>query len=823
VATWAALVGSARAVTAQPVLGAGDDATIPAPGQLRVRTSLLFGEAKERAGGVTGGGGGRVPIGSELSLDALGPRQVPGLARVRDTLRAVTGRPGLALSLGTVRVSARTNTTVVPVVVEYGVLRRVALSVVIPYVATRTLVNLEANAGDGAGNFGVNPTRGTGALATAAQNQTRDALRNLTEASAAASDRCPTATAAPGCANAAAVIAAADRLRVGLVTVYGDGTASSGAAAVPLAGSDAQAAVAQRIAELGAQFAAVGVTGFSTQAVPAASRALFAGQGVGALLNDPANGVAFSSSFSPFGSTVRSSIGEVELAASFKLFDGFGDAGRDGGLRARVAPRGGVRARSTVTGGYRFATGPISRPDLLFDLPPGERAAAVLVRSATDVAVGRRLSASVVGRFAAPVADRRLARVPLAPGEPFAPYYTYREVNRRLGREVQVEVTPRYALGEAFAVVAQALVRDRAAAAYTGTFTALAEETLGEPATLDAAALNLGTGGREARVGFGAAYSTLAAYARGRSALPWRSASCTRPRPPRPAAPCRTRPPSSSRCACTPGCSAGRRFGRAPRGLTRRRPARGLGALGRAGPRGRAPAPAGRALEQLTGVRPAHLALGVAPEHAGDLAHAGVAGEDADVGRRDAVARALAHEDVVVRARGELRQVRDGEHLVVRGHAAHRLADHQPHAAPDPGVDLVEHERGHAVEPREDGLEREHHARQLAARGRARERPGVVAEVEGDAELDILRAGRARLARAAAPRGIGRPPCPGRGTRPRPPPPAARPRRRAVASARPPPPRPGPAARPRAPRARGGRCRPSRPGRVPRAPGGPAR
>ncbi len=144
-------------------------------------------------------------------------------------------------------------------------------------------------------------------------------------------------------------------------------------------------------------------------------------------------------------------------------------------------------------------------------------------------------------------------------------------------------------------------------------------------------------------------------------------------------------------------------------------------------------------------MRAADVALRVAAEHAGDLAHAVVAGEDAHVGRGHAVARALADEDVVVRPRRELRQVRDREHLVVGGDAPHRLADHEPDAAADPGVDLVEHEGGHPVEPGEDRLEREHHARQLAPRRGAGQRPRVVPEVERDAELDVLRARGPRL------------------------------------------------------------------------------
>ena len=109
-----------------------------------------------------------------------------------------------------------------------------------------------------------------------------------------------------------------------------------------------------------------------------------------------------------------------------------------------------------------------------------------------------------------------------------------------------------------------------------------------------------------------------------------------------------------------------------------------------------------------------------------------------DVGRRHAARGVLAHADVVMRARRDLRQVRDREHLMVLGHAAHRVAHLQSDLAADAGVDLVEHERRHVVEPREDGLERQHHAGQLAARRHPRQRTRLVAHVERDAELHVL-------------------------------------------------------------------------------------
>jgi hypothetical protein len=65
--------------------------------------------------------------------------------------------------------------------------------------------------------------------------------------------------------------------------------------------------------------------------------------------------------------------------------------------------------------------------------------------------------------------------------------------------------------------------------------------------------------------------------------------------------------------------------------------------------------------------------------------------------------------------RGDLRQMRDREHLVRTGDVAHRISHHESRATANAGIDLVEDERRHAIESREDGLERQHHARELTA------------------------------------------------------------------------------------------------------------
>ena len=109
------------------------------------------------------------------------------------------------------------------------------------------------------------------------------------------------------------------------------------------------------------------------------------------------------------------------------------------------------------------------------------------------------------------------------------------------------------------------------------------------------------------------------------------------------------------------------------------------------------------------------LALRVTAQHPRDLDDSGVAVEHAGVGGRDTFARAFRHDDVVVRAGGDLWKVRNGEDLMVRGDTAHGLAHLQADATTNASVDLIEDERRNVIETRQNGLEREHDTRELTA------------------------------------------------------------------------------------------------------------
>lgn len=498
-----------RAARAQVVLGAGDDATIPAPGEVRVRVTPAFNSSTSRLGGPTGRGGPRVPLGSEYSTDAFGTTQLPRLGPVLDTLRAITGVPALGLSLGTVNVRARVSTADVPTLVEYGVFRRFAVALTFPGVITHTSVGVAMNEGEGSGNFGLNPVRvSTTAQAAATRNAT--AIR--------AFDGAITQLRAQG-AGSAALANEVQRVRDGIAAVYGNGASGAnalpGAPVVPLVGSDAQTALVTRINQLVARGAPLPTDG---SALPAASQARIGTLAFLNLLTSSDLGIG-GGRLSPLGSYRRSGPGDVDAVANLQLLDTFGGEGTRGRLRARVAPHQGVRVRATVGAGWRVGLGAGRIPFILFDVPPSEHMSGLLARAATDVAVGRRFSTSAVVRLASPVSDRVTIRI-TDPGQPYAAAYRVRDVGRRLGRELELEVTPRYALNDAFALFAQGFVRDRADTRYTGTFTATADETGLRPDTFDASGLGVGTGGRETRAAFGAAYSTIAGVARGRGRIP---------------------------------------------------------------------------------------------------------------------------------------------------------------------------------------------------------------------------------------------------------------------------------------------------------------
>jgi hypothetical protein len=186
------------------------------------------------------------------------------------------------------------------------------------------------------------------------------------------------------------------------------------------------------------------------------------------------------------------------------------------GQQGRLAFHEGVHIRSAIVGGALLGTGTMLRPEDRFGIPTSDREKTVEVRSATDITVGSHFFGSIVGRYQKPMSDDVL--VGLHPTEnPFADDAVAVFAHRQLGTRYELELTPRYQIGQYFAIGAQYRYHHGAQDSYTGTTTTTVDE---EPVTVDASTLDAGTELTEHRIGFGVVYSAVDAYTRNQSRLP---------------------------------------------------------------------------------------------------------------------------------------------------------------------------------------------------------------------------------------------------------------------------------------------------------------
>jgi hypothetical protein len=186
------------------------------------------------------------------------------------------------------------------------------------------------------------------------------------------------------------------------------------------------------------------------------------------------------------------------------------------GQQARLEPRDGVHVRSALEGGARLGTGITVNPTDPFAIGTSDRARTLLASSATDVTVGKHFFGSLVARYEKPMSDNVI--VAMHPGDnPFSNDAVPFAAERKLGVKYEIEITPRYQFGRYFAVGLQYRYHHGAADQYTGSTTV---DVDGDPETLNASSLGVGTELTEHRVGFGAVYSAVEAYTRNRSRLP---------------------------------------------------------------------------------------------------------------------------------------------------------------------------------------------------------------------------------------------------------------------------------------------------------------
>src|SRR5262245_8501793 len=146
----------------------------------------------------------------------------------------------------------------------------------------------------------------------------------------------------------------------------------------------------------------------------------------------------------------------------------------------------------------------------------------------------------------------------------------------------------------------------------------------------------------------------------------------------------------------------------------------------------------GRPTQKLAGVPSRGLGDPIARHHTGDLLHARRARHDLGADARPAAAHALGDAYVMSGTGRDRRQVRDAEDLTALCGGGELLGDHRGDVPADARVDLVEDHGRDALGAGQNGLEGEHRARELAARGDARPWTHVFAGVRRQTELDAV-------------------------------------------------------------------------------------
>ena len=514
-----ALALNPRSARAQTPLGALDDATVLRAGMLRIDATFLVSRANERFGLNTPGlrAGSPEPLAIDFGVGDVGVAQFPGLTASEQGIRSASGLSSFVLSLGRPAITSEISSASVPIRLDVGVTSRLMIGVMVPYVRTRNDVRADFNPSRTEGNAGINP-----ALVPGVARTTNTAFRNqVTSAAAAlraALDACAVNPGSGNCPNLEANRATAEALivesrgfRDQVETIYGSDTADAPALFIPRANSAAQSAIDLRATTFNALYRSLlGLSSGSADPIAArpfpAQTPLAAGQAQ-TLFTDPDSRLGVVTR--PPQTTERSHLGDIEVGARLLLFDSFAN-----GASRRLA------FRTAVGAVFRFATGQEDDPDDLFDVPTGDGQNDVELSTAIDVGIARRVTTTVRGRYTLQLPDQTMARITDVPSDVFAPAYRRQSVERDLGDIVEIDIVPRFAPSEYFALVGQYLFRRKGEDVYTGRFTIPGETTGIGDVELDAATLAQETRATEQRIGWGFTFSLNPAARTGRVRRP---------------------------------------------------------------------------------------------------------------------------------------------------------------------------------------------------------------------------------------------------------------------------------------------------------------
>jgi hypothetical protein len=342
------------------------------------------------------GNGGSRNLGASFNVDSLTGAQIPGIP-ANSLIQSATGAPNLQVTAGSIRSAANARIVVAPVIVEYGLTRRLTLGLVVPLVETRTTFIAGLNAKPGTANVGLND-----AILTGDWSHNKSVVDALTSAASTLQSRLASCQAAPsgtGCqallaqqADAQTLIATTNSFASSLGLIYGTGTANPGTTFIPIAGSNLQLAIDARLGGIVKEYQQSFGTTVSTGALNGASIPA----------NDALNAVLLAAGYDTLQSPDRTSIGDISIGATYQVSNTFPDSVPNDGFHHRIA----------VSVAGRIGTGEPANRNRLFDNPTGYGQPGLILGAAGDLAWGRRWEVSALGSYTAQFGSVAVSRLP---------------------------------------------------------------------------------------------------------------------------------------------------------------------------------------------------------------------------------------------------------------------------------------------------------------------------------------------------------------------------------------------------------------------------
>ena len=316
--------------------------------------------------------GARLGLGRWLTGDTVGSASIPTVARLEQDVRVAGGVPGFVASLGKGILSVRQERRTYPVTTEVGITKRLSVRLTVPIVrvATRTRLQL---ASKGA-NLGLNPllagVSGADGRYTDFFNQFDSTLAGLNRNIAAGMYGCSPGGPCAARDSLTAWRAVFDALHR---TVYGVG--QTGSPFMPIDTSDGGRGIDTTVSLIQRELAAkYGISGFADAFL--LPRDSLSAAAMELAILEPSIGFGYRAQ--PFRNSFRYALGDVEIAAKYRVAGGGG-----GGAGAHYA--------AAVVALGRLPTGAVDSADDWLRQSIGDHQTDLEARLIQELTVANRL------------------------------------------------------------------------------------------------------------------------------------------------------------------------------------------------------------------------------------------------------------------------------------------------------------------------------------------------------------------------------------------------------------------------------------------------